>query len=59
MQGAELPKTREMVMFDHERGKVGWARWRSRKKQATAKYRRRNLDKNAICDSTLEGDSNG
>lgn len=43
-----LPKTRDIASFDHERGKVGWAHWRTRKKQATAQYRRRHLDKAAI-----------
>ena len=46
-----LPQVRVIASFDHERGKVGWAHWRTRKKQATAQYRRRHLDQIAI----LEG----
>lgn len=44
----QLLRTRDMVGYDHERGKVGWAHWRARKKQATAQYRRRWLDTKAI-----------
>lgn len=44
MSGQTLPKTRDLAPYDHRRGKVGWAQWRTRKKQATAQRRRRLLD---------------
>lgn len=50
MSGKELPKTRDLAPFDRERGKVGWARWRSGKKKGTSRRRRRVLEKRVIED---------
>jgi len=47
MRGS-LPKTRDLAPYDHTRGKVGWARWRSNKKTWTHRYRRHVLDQEAI-----------
>ena len=49
-----LIKTRDIAPYDHERGKVGWAHWRTRKKQATAQHRRRNFDKKIIAEELEE-----
>ena len=51
MAGTSLPKTRyPLTTHDHERGKVGWAHWRSMKKKSTSRLRRRVHDKAVIAE---------
>lgn len=51
MAGEELNKTRDLACIDMLRGKVGWAHYRARKKQATHQYRRRVEDRQVIAES--------
>lgn len=49
MDGKTLAKTRyPLTSFSHERGKVGWAHWRTRTKAHSHRNRRRHLDKQLI-----------
>ncbi len=55
MAGKELPRTSELIEYgsDCERGKVGYAHWRSTKKRHTHRVHRRTQNKLSI-DEGLE-----